>query len=141
MGFFGDLIERIVSRFARKTVNKAADKIADNAADKVASVAANKINKKVDADIEKKADEVEAKVDTAAEQTMSGEEQLKIALARAAMANSAQAANANSSSLNDLNTMMGYFNFGPDMEIVGVKDDAPEWVKEAYANGAFKNEK
>lgn len=138
MGFFGDLIDRIVRRFARKTVDKAADKVADNAADKVASVAANKINKKVDENIEKKADEVEANVNAAAAQTnLSGEEQLKLALARAAMANNAPAANG--TSLNDLNTMMSYFEFGPEMKIVGVKDDAPDWVKQAYANGAFED--
>lgn len=138
MGFFGDLIDRIVRRFARKTVDKAADKVADNAADKVASVAANKINKKVDENIEKKADEVEANVNAATTQSnLSGEEQLKLALARAAMANTAPAANG--TSLNDLNTMMNYFEFGPEMKIVGVKDDAPDWVKQAYANGAFED--
>ena len=36
------------------------------------------------------------------------------------------------------NEIMNYFIFGKDMEVIGVKDDAPDWVKQAYQNGAFK---
>lgn len=38
------------------------------------------------------------------------------------------------SSLKDVNEMMSYFEFDKEMNIVGVKPGAPEWVKLAYEN-------
>ncbi|MCQ2087621.1 MAG: hypothetical protein MJZ37_06095 [Bacilli bacterium] len=130
MGFIGELIDRIVRRFARRT----ADKVADKAADKVAGVAADKINKKVDEEVAKNgSNEVQGVVDQAASEATTGQDKLAAAVARAAVANNSAA----KADMKNVNEVMGYFNFGPGMEIVGVKDDAPEWVKVAYQNGEF----
>lgn len=131
MSFIGDLIDRIARRFARRT----ADKIADKAADKVADVAANEINKKVDEQVAKNETKsaVQEEVDTKAAEATTGQDKLAAAVTRAAVANN-EAAKAN---MKDVNEMMNYFEFGPGMEIVGVKEDAPEWVKVAYKNGEF----
>lgn len=53
------------------------------------------------------------------------------AMAAQAMANGAAKGG---SSLKDVNEMMSYFEFDKEMNIVGVKPDAPEWVKLAYEN-------
>lgn len=139
-----DTIKSLFSRFLKKTARTTANKVVDNAATKTANVATAKINKKVDAGIEKKADEVEANVDANVNTVKAANEELAASMAKlaAANANKANAAAAGASgNLNDINTMMSYFKFGPGMEVVGVKDDAPEWVKEAYANGAFEEKK
>lgn len=134
-----DTVKRLFSRFLKRTARTTANKVVDNAATKTANVATAKINKKVDASIEKKADEVEANVDAGVNSAKAANDQLAAALARAAATNTG--AGAAGGNLNDVNTMMSYFKFGPGMEVIGVKDDAPEWVKEAYANGAFNEKK
>ncbi len=77
--------------------------------------------------------EVRGVVDEAASEASTGQDKLAAAVARAAVANNS----AEKADMKNVNEVMGYFNFGPGMEIVGVKDDAPEWVKVAYQNGEF----
>lgn len=61
-------------------------------------------------------------------------EMMKNAMAMQAMSGSKTQAK---SSLKDVNEMMSYFEFDKDMNIVGVKKDAPDWVKQAYESGKF----
>ena len=61
-------------------------------------------------------------------------EMMKNAMAMQAMSGSKAQSK---SSLKDVNEMMSYFEFDKDMNIVGVKKDAPDWVKQAYESGKF----
>lgn len=155
-----------LNRFIDKTANKAVDKAANKAADKLVSDAEKKIaesNKETSvAMADAQAEQAQAlagsttvqtgpsvsvdlnrgasknDVELAKQQAEMMKQQNEMMKNAAAMSAMQGARGGNVDGMSYANEMMNYLEFGPGMKVVGVKDNAPDWIKEAYKNGAFE---
>lgn len=129
MGFISKLIDRFTSRFTRQ----AGDKLADKAVNKLFGN-----GKESSETTSQNVEPQTATSETVATATTTGTATPEIStadLAKIAMLNKATAGQG----LAQANEFMNYLVFNDEMEIIGVKDDAPDYLKIAYKNGKLTN--
>lgn len=118
--------------FLKKLVNKIANKVSNNLADK----AANKIVGNVTDNYQQSEAVSQSYVSESDKQVAALSEQQALlqqqALAMQMTAMQATANTADANSIAQANEILKYFVFDKDMNLVGIKDDAPDYLKEAY---------
>lgn len=143
-----------INKFISKFTNKAGERLTDKAIDKIFG---NKNNTETNIStqqpqqtntVQTEQPENNQALDTAqmAMMTAMAKEQTKqMQLAQESMAqfNNLQA-NANiagiaSMNMAQYNEILNYMIFDDNMEVIGVKENAPDWMKQAYKSGKFNN--
>lgn len=127
MGF----LDRFISKFTNKVANKASDKLADKAVNKIFGKnaqndvqPAESVQSNDNAQVNQPTQTIN--VETVKVPTMDASQ---IAM-MSAMAGQGMA---------QANEVMKYLILNDNMEVIGVKDDAPDYLKIAFKNGKFDN--
>lgn len=134
MSFIGNLIDKFVTKLTRR----ATDKITDKAVDKI--LGEEKQEKSVQAPETVENTNVSTENASVSQAEIDAQTQREIALTNAILAKqNVYVQNQAGTSMAQMNEIMSYFIFGKEMKIIGVKDDAPDWVKQAYEQGEFED--